>query len=150
MGNVAPVTGFPQSLMRRAPISTVILLLALSIVLTGCESKKGTIVGKYRFVGSARTGTLVLRDNGTYQLCPTDMKCGEGTYQLTRMQDAADQIGFTGNAMAVFEYGGLSFKGSDGSVHAVTGGGGIVEYDIWSNPRIEFGDPDSGEYFEKI
>jgi hypothetical protein len=135
--------------MRRVSVSAVVLLLAISIALTGCESKKGTIVGKYRFVGSARTGTLVLRGNGTYELCSTDTKCGEGTYRLTRMQDPADQISFTGNAMAVFEYGGVTSKGSDGSVHAITGGGGIVEYDIWSNPRIEFGDPDSGEYFEK-
>jgi hypothetical protein len=127
---------------------TVIVAAALSLGACGKATSR-SVVGTYDYVGSASKATLVLRGNGTYNLCADSIPCGGGAYHVDHEDEAHDHINFSGSTFGDFEYGKPA-RGANGNVIKMEGGSAYILYDRNSCPCIGFDDPDSGVFFEKV
>lgn len=137
--------------MKRNLIARIAISLLMILSLTGCDIwKRSPYIGKYNYVGGTEKASLILRSNGTYEICSNNHPCGGGTYDVGRVDETTDHITFSGRAFADFEYGTPARNAEGQIVKSNEGGSASIEYDGWSCPCVDFEDPDSGIRFQRV
>jgi hypothetical protein len=105
------------------------LFAGTAFVLSGCGEKQ-TLAGKYELMEGKVPVSLTLSGNGTYLYCRSGSPCSTGLYRVTHLK----------------QYSGAYIEFSGTSIKQFEGAGATVSYDIFNNPSISFGDPDSTSF----